>query len=148
MPMLTTLRMGRPVWPVPATIPDAVGEGLHAVQDRVHLGHHVRPVDLDGLAHGSPQGDVEDGPLLRRVDLPAAEHGLDALAQAAALGQLYEEPEGLVGDAMLGVVQVEAGGLRAQALSAAGVVGEDLPEVQIADLVGGASAAPSTRAAR
>ena len=38
-------------------------------------------------------------------------------AQAALLGQPEEEPERLVGDAVLGVVEVEAGGLGGQALA-------------------------------
>ena len=148
MPMLTTLRMGRPVWPFQRPLADVVGEGRHAVEHRVHLGHDVHAVHHDPLARRRPQGDVKHGPLLGHVDLLAAEHGLDASGEAALVGQPQQQPERLVGDAMLRVVEVEAGGLGGQALARAGVVGEDLPQVQLADLCRSAAPAPSTPGAR
>ena len=72
---------------------------------------------------------MQDGPLLGDVDLLAAEHGVDAGSQAGFLGQLQEEIQRLVGDAVLGVVEVDADGLDRQAFAAFRVVGEELPEV-------------------
>ena len=54
------------------------------------------------------QGHVQDGPVFRDVDLLAAEHGVDPRPQAGFLGQLEEELEGFVGDAILRVIEVEA----------------------------------------
>ena len=56
MPMLTTLRMRLPVWPVPVAAADAVGEVGHLVQHGVDLGHHVLAVDDDRLAAAARAG--------------------------------------------------------------------------------------------
>ena len=85
MPMLTTLRTRLPVWPVHAPRADPLGEVGHLVEHRVHLGHDVHAVDLDHRALGRPQRDVEHGAVLGDVDLLAAEHRVDAVAQAGAL---------------------------------------------------------------
>jgi hypothetical protein len=69
---------------------------------------------------------MQYGAILCQVDLAAAEHGLDALAQAACLGELHEEADSLVGDAMFGVVEVEAHGLGRQPLPAFRIVSEEL----------------------
>ena len=53
-------------------------------------------------------------------------------AQAALLGQPQQQPDRLVGDAILRVVEVEAGGFGRQALAPPGIVGEELPQMQIA----------------
>ena len=49
MPMLTTLRMRLPVWPVQRAAAHALGEVGHAVEHGVHLGHDVHAVDDDAL---------------------------------------------------------------------------------------------------
>ena len=73
---------------LPLAAADAVGEGGHLVEHRVHRGDDVFAVDDDRLALGSAQGDVQDGAVLGDVDLVAAEHRVDLLAQAGLLGQL------------------------------------------------------------
>ena len=118
---------------LPAGAADVSGEGRHAVEHRVHPRHYVGTVNNDPLTHRRPQCDVKDRPLLGHIDLTAAEHGTDVLGQVAVVGQPEKEPERLVGDAMLGVVEVEAGGFARQALPPQGVVGKDLPEMHIAD---------------
>ena len=98
MPMFTMLRIGLPVWPSHEPRADPVGERRHPVEHLVHVGHDVVAVDVDALALRRPQRDVEHGPVLGDVDVLAAEHGVDAVAQAAVLGQRDEEPQRLVGD--------------------------------------------------
>ena len=49
--------------------------------------------------------------------------------EAALLGQLTEQRERLVGDAVLRVVQIDPRRLGAHAPAAPGVVGEELPQV-------------------
>ncbi len=88
MPMLTTLRMRLPVCPRQLAAADRVGERRHPVEHRVHVGHDVDAVDDDPLACGRAQGDVQHRAILGRVDLLAAEHRVDAFAQAAFVGQL------------------------------------------------------------
>ena len=81
------------------------------------------------------QGDVQDGSFLRHIDLFAPKHGVDPRSQAGFLGQLQEQLEGFVGDAILGVIQVKAHGLGGQPLAAAGIVSKELPEMQLPDLL-------------
>ncbi len=72
-------------------------------------------------------------PVFRDVDLVTPEHGVDALAQAAFLGQLQEELEGFVRDAVLRVIEVDARGLSRQTLAAVGIIREELAEMQVPD---------------
>ncbi len=97
------------------------------------LRHNVHAVHDDGLPFGGAQGGVQDGPLFRDVDLLAAEHGVDALPQAGLLRQLQKEPERLVGDAVLGIVEADADGLDGHALAALRIIREELPQMQLAD---------------
>ena len=69
--------------PLPLPAPDAVGEIRHPVEHGVDLGHHVLAVDDDRCVLGCAQGDVQDGSVLRDVDLVSAEHGVDSRSQAA-----------------------------------------------------------------
>ena len=148
MPMLMTLRMRLPVWPFHAPLRTRLAEVGHLVEHGVDLGHDVLAVHDDGRASRRAQGHVQDGPVLRDVDLLAAEHGVDPRAQAGFLGQLQEQLERFVGDAILRVVEVEARGLGRQALAALGIVREEVAEMQVADLLMMGSAGPSTPGVR
>jgi hypothetical protein len=79
---------------------------------------------------------VQDGTLLGDVDLLAMEQAVDVRPQIGLLGELQEELERLVGDAVLRVVQEDADGLGGQALAAPRIVGEELPEMQTTDRPG------------
>jgi hypothetical protein len=115
--------------PLPVAAAHPVREVRHGVEDGMDLGHDVLAVHHDRCGSWSAQGDVQDGPILRQVDLVAPEHRVDALAQAAFLGQATEQREGIVRDAVLGVIEIDADRLRGQALDARRVVGEEPPEV-------------------
>ena len=101
----------------------------------MHLGHHVLAVHDDGLPLGGAQGHVQDGPLLGDVDLLPPKHGIDSGPQAGFLRQLQEELHRLVGDAVLGVIEVDADGLGGQALAALGVFREESSKMQLPDLL-------------
>ena len=101
----------------------------------MHLGDHVHPVHFDRCCAGGAQGHVEHGAVLRHVDLLALEHGVDARAQPGLLGELEEEGQRLVGDAVLGVVEVDPHRLRGEALPALGVGREEIPQVEVVDLL-------------
>src|SRR5579883_1550369 len=137
MPMLMTLRIGRPVCPRHA--PHTRGEVRHPVEHGVHVGDDVPAVEHDRCPAGRPQRHVEHGALLGRVDLVAAEHGLDPLAQAGRRGERAQQPQGLVHDPVLGVVEAEARGLGDHALAAPGIRREEVAEVPGRDqrVVGG-----------
>src|SRR5262249_5408613 len=104
-------------------------EGGHPVEDRVDLRDHVLSVDGDHRVPGSAEGDMEDGPLLGDVDLLAPEHGVDAVPEAGVLGQLYQEPQRLVGDAVLRVVEVQAHRLDRHPLTPLRILGEKLAQM-------------------
>ena len=72
------------------------------------LGHYVFAVHDDGGALRGAQGHVQYGAVFRDVDFFAAEHGV-RLRSTRIPGQLHEQLERLVGDAVLGVIQVKTG---------------------------------------
>ena len=67
MPMLTTLRIGLPVWPGPLARAHALGERRHPVEHLVDVGDDVAGRRRRAtLALRHPQRDVEDGAVLGR----------------------------------------------------------------------------------
>ena len=93
MPMLTTLRMRLPVWPVHAPRAHPVGEVGHAVEHRVHLGHDVDAVDHDALRpRGARSATCSTARSSVTLMLLAAEHRVDAArAGRSSLGQRDEQ---------------------------------------------------------
>ena len=126
MPMLTTFLIGRPVAPFHVAGTDGVGEGTHPVEHLVHLGDDVDPVDDERAAARHPQRDVEHRAVLGDVDPLAGEHRVASLGDACLLRERDEQPERLVGDAVLRVVEEEPGRLARQPLGAARIGGEEL----------------------
>ena len=99
------------------------------------LRHHVLAVDHDRAAARRAQRYVQDRAILGDVDLLAREHRVDSLAQARFTRQLKQEAHGLLGDAMLGVVQVQPGVLGDEMLAAAGILREQRAQMNVANLV-------------
>src|SRR5262245_21216074 len=60
-----------------------------------------------------------------------AKHRLDSRLQAGLLGESKKEIERLVGDAIFGIVQVEAHGLDRHPLAALRIVREELSQMKI-----------------
>jgi hypothetical protein len=70
--------------PLPVT--NLSGEIDHAVENLVDLGDDVDAInDQCGVA-GEAKGDMEDGPVLRDVDVLAREHGVAMLFEARFSG--------------------------------------------------------------
>ena len=120
---------------LPGAAAQPIGEIRHLVQNGMDLGHHILAVVDDGSAPRRAQGDVKHRALLRGVDLVAAEHGVDVIPQAQFLGKLKQQSQGLVGDPVLGIVEIESGGLDRQPLPALAILGEELPEMDTLDLL-------------
>jgi len=99
----------------------------------MHRRHDVHAVNLDPLASGRAEGDVQHGAVFGHVDLPAGEHGFDAFSQAALLRQGEEPLQGLVSDAVLGIVEVEADRFSGKPGATLGIIGEELAEVHVGD---------------
>ena len=90
---------------LPFAAANAIGKRGHLVEDIVHQGNDVFTVHEDGLVTGSAQGDVQHRAFFRDVDFVSAKHGFDPLLQAGFDGQFNQQPDGLIGDAVLGVIQ-------------------------------------------
>ena len=74
---------------------------------------------------------MQHSSLLCGVDLLPAKHRLDSRLQAGLLGEPKKQLERLVGDAILGVVQVEAHSLHRHPLAARWIVREELSQMKI-----------------
>ena len=119
--------------PGPGPAADAIGKVRHPVEHGMNLRHDVLAVDQDRRAARCAQRHVEHGAFLRDVDLLAAEHGVDAGAQAAVLGEADEQRERLVGDAVLRIIEIDARGLERQPFAALRIAREQLAEMHGAD---------------
>ena len=97
------------------------------------LRHDVIAIHEDGLAFGSTQRHVQDGPLLGDVDLLTPEHGVDVRPQAGLLCQLQQQPERLVGNAVFRIVEVNADSFNRQAFAARRIVREELAQMQLSE---------------
>ena len=75
---------------------------------------------------------MQDGAIFGEVDLVATEHGVNMLTKARLRGELPKELEGFVGDAVLGVIQIDASRFGVQGVAAGGVVGEELTDFGLA----------------
>ena len=114
---------------LPYSAPNAVREVRHLVEYKVNLGDHVLTIHENGCPSRGTQGDVEDGSVLSNVDLLPPEHGVNPNSQAGFLCQLQKELESLIGDAILGVVQIDAHSLGSHMLATLGIVLEQLSEM-------------------
>jgi len=78
---------------------------------------------------------VQDRSLVGDVDRVTPEHAVDPCAQAGVLRELNQQPQRVIGDAILGVVEIQACGFRRQAFAARGIVREERAEMQVLDRV-------------
>src|SRR5215471_18342708 len=73
--------------PLPLTAADAVGEIRHPVEHRMDMWDDILPIDDNRCPPWRTQGNVQDRAILGDVDLVAAEHRVDARAQAGLVSQ-------------------------------------------------------------
>src|SRR5579863_10286224 len=86
------------------------------------------------LALGSTQRDMENGPPFGDVDLLASKHGVDTLTQAGLLCKLDEQPDRLIGNAVLRIIEVETCCVKREALGALRILSEELAEMYLLDI--------------
>ena len=91
MPMLMTLRMRLPVWPFHAPLRTRSAKSAILSSTAWTSGTTFSPSTRMDCAARRAQRHVQHGAVLGDVDLVAAEHGVDALAQARLLGQLQQQ---------------------------------------------------------
>ena len=76
---------------------------------------------------------MQNGAVLRDVDFFTVEHRVSFVAQPGFCGQLQEQLERLVGDAIFGEVQKKSGGFGRESLPAFGVISEQFSQGQFLD---------------
>ena len=114
----------------PLTRTHAIGELRHPVEHAMNLRHDVYPIDEDGRPARCAQRHMQNRPILGGVDLFSAKHRFDAGLQANLIGKLDQQGDCLVGDAVLGIVEIDADGFRAHPLGTARVVLEQRPQME------------------
>ena len=114
----------------------AVGEGVHAVEHLVNIGHGVLAIhdELAGLLRRTAQGRVEHGAVLGGVDVGAGVHGVATLLELDRAGEGHEQLDGLVVNEVLGEVEVQVTQVEGKLLDTCGVVGKPLLEANTSGL--------------
>ena len=133
--------------PSPLAVADLIRKCRHLVEHGVDLKHYVPAIHHNRLVLHCSQRDVHNGAFLREIDLLTVKHGVDPLAQAALIREFEQQPDRLIGDAVLRVVEVETYSLKREVLGALGIFREKLAEVRILYLGDNAVAEPSRRVA-
>jgi hypothetical protein len=101
----------------------------------VHVGDDVLTVDGQRGTARVTQCGVQHGAVLGRVDVHAGEHRVAVLLQAGGAGQIHQQRQGLAGDAVLAVVDVEISYGHGQFGAPGGILCEKFTQVFLADLV-------------
>ena len=120
----------------PLAAADLVGEREHPGQHVIDVGHHVVTVDEDRGVRPVAQRDVQHGAIFGVVDLLAREHRVDPGLDAGVDSQLLQQRQGLIVDAVLRIVKLDAGRFGDIAFSARGILSEDFAQVKRRPLLG------------
>src|SRR5208282_5698104 len=118
---------------LPRAAAHAVGERAHPIENGMDLRHNVLAIDDDRGVARRPERDMQHSAPLRDIDLVAAEHRVDAVAQARLLRKLNEQFDGLVGNAILGVVERNAGSRERESFAPPRIVRKELTQMERAD---------------
>ena len=115
--------------PLPLAAADAIGKCGHPVEHGMDLGHHVLAVDKNLRPLRRAQRHVQHRPPFGEVDLVAAKHGIDPRLQTRLLRQFDQQLDGLVGNAILRVVEEQAHGLNGHFRAALRVCREQIAQM-------------------
>ena len=116
---------------LPLAAANALGKIGHLVQHGMNLRHDVLAIDEDHRSPRRAQRYVQHRAILRDIHLLAAKHCVDPPAQPGLLGELDQQPERLVVDAVFGVVQKDTGSFRRHPLGACWVLGKKASQVPV-----------------
>ena len=92
----------------------------------MHGRYDIDAVDNDVLARRRTQANVQHRPVFGVVDFVAAEHRIDAFRHAARDRERQQQPNRFVGDAVLGIVEVQTGRLADEPFAAQRILGEQV----------------------
>ena len=123
---------------LPLARADAVGEGIHLVQDLVDVSHDILAVDDEraSLSGRTAQRGVQDGAILGGVDVVATIHGGTTLLKTHGAAEVSKQLDGLVGDEVLGEVEVQVGRIKGELLDAVGISREPILQADALGLQG------------
>ena len=112
MPMLTTFVIVLPVWPFHS--PERMRSANAAIRSSTSCTSATtsRPSTIERAAARHAQRDVQHRAVLGDVDVLAGEHRVAPRGDARLVRELEEQAQRLVGDAVLRVVEQEAGAPR------------------------------------
>ena len=131
MPMLTTLRIGLPVWPIHS--PERTRSAKSPMRSSVSCTSLTTstPSTTSERLRGIRSATCSTARSSETLMCSPAEHRFAALLDPALAGQLAEQHQRLVGDPVLREVEVEAGAVGDQALAPLGVGGEEVAQVLV-----------------
>jgi len=107
----------------------------HPVEDGANLWHDVLAVDDDRCTGRRAQGGVQDCAVFSDIDLASREHGRDPLLEARVFRKLEQEPQRLIGNPILRVIEIDPHRGSGQAFAASRVVREQLTQMQLPNLL-------------
>ncbi len=117
--------------PKPAAFADGSCEGGHAVENLMHQGDNVVAINNDLGRLWVTEGGVQNRALLGDVDLFTTEHLVDVRFEVSFIGEGEEQRQGLIGQALLGVIKVDALRVDRHRHSAIGIGGEEIAKVRL-----------------
>ena len=103
------------------------------LQHRVHLRHDVLAIDEDRAVAAIAQGDVQHGAALGVVDHLAAEQARGPLRHLGLIGELGEQAQCFVSDAMLGKIHQQVAKVPGEPSKARRISGKQVAQMQIGD---------------
>ena len=89
----------------PGTLPNGVRERTHLIEDPPNVWHDVLTIDEHAAITAVPKCGVKHRPSLGFIDRLTGEHPVDPCLDLALAGEIDEKPQGLLGDAVLRVVE-------------------------------------------
>ena len=117
----------------PLTGANPITKRPHAVDDFVNRRNDVLAIEHDRRISTGPQCRVQHRAVLGGIDAIAAEHCVDTSGQTRRLGQRKQVLQRVVVDPVLAVIQPDAARLGGVTLGTTRVVGEQVPQVDVAD---------------
>ena len=134
MPMFTTLRMRLPVWPVKAPLRRRVAKSAIASSTLWTSGTTSAPSTSMRVPRGARSATCSTARRSVVLIFSPANIASRRCRHAALFGKPQQQPQRLVGDAVLRVVEEEARTLGREALRPAGIVGEQRAQMHVLDL--------------
>ena len=109
---------------------DVVAECLHLLEHAVDIGHDILAVNHDRAVRSVAQGNMKHGPAFGDVDLLAGEHLVDPGLEVARRRQGDQQRHGLIGDAVLGVIEKDVVELDGKLSKPPDILGEQVAHLQ------------------